>query len=141
MEEGKNILKLDGPISSKTFLKSAAIIFGYSFFACMVVSLLHFAFEITKYSFIFFIVVWTAIIILLAYTSWINFTKRIWDILGNKGNAIFYSLALLIANIAMGLIPIVCYLTFVLSIVVLGFLLFKKGKLVETQTKNNDEVA
>jgi hypothetical protein len=141
MNEGKNILKIDGPISNKTFLKNALVIFGYAFFSAAVLGLLHLVFEVTRYNLLFFATFWIILILLLIYTSWLNFTKRIWDILGDKTNAIFYSGALLIANIAMSFIPVLCYIGLGLSFTVACILIFKKGKLVNTETKNNNDVA
>jgi hypothetical protein len=141
MNEGKNILKIDGPISNKTFIKNMFIIFGYATFGLILTVLMHIAIELTRYTIVFFIAIWGLLALLILYTSWINFFKRIWDIIGDKGNAIFYTVALFIANISIGFIPIVKYFGIVFSIALLCFLAIKKGKLVNTETKNNNDVA
>ena len=141
MNEGKNILKIDGPISNKAFLKNLFIIFGYSTFGLILMLLIHLAIELTRYTLAFFIILWVFLILLIIYTAWINFLKRIWDIIGDKGNAIFYTIALFIANISIGFIPIVRYFGIVFSIAVLSFLAIKKGKIVGIQTKDNNDIA
>ncbi len=141
MIEGKNILKIDGPIGKKNFLKNALVIFGYSFCGSAVLGLLHLLFEVTRYNIIFFAIFWLVLVLLLTYTSWLNFTKRIWDLIGDKGNAIFYSSALFIANIAISFIPAICYIGIILTLIIACVLVFKKGKLVDIQTKNDNNVA
>ena len=137
MNEGKNILKIDGPIGNKTFLKNIFIIFGYATFGLIIAILMHLAIELTRYTIVMFSAIWISLLLLILYTAWINFFKRIWDIIGDKGNAIFYTIALFIANIAIGFIPIVKYFGIIFSIAILCFLIFKKGKLVDIQTKND----
>jgi hypothetical protein len=106
--------------------------------------ILHASFEVTSYNIALFIIMWGILLISSIYVGWVNYTKRLWDILGDKGNAIFYSIAIWIANNVSGFIPVVKYIGVVFSISVLALLLFKKGKLVlvhENIGKQEDNVA
>ncbi len=133
MKEGKNIFKLDGPISRKTFITTMGIILGYTVFASILFALLQAVFEPNKFTIILFVGLVAAFFISLLYTSWLNYTKRIWDILGDKGNAIFYSIAIFIANVAFGFIPALKIVGLIFSISVLLVLLLKKGKFVKVK--------
>lgn len=141
MKEGRNIFKLDGPIGRKTFLKSALFIACYISFVTLVIVLLHFIFELNKYTLIPFIILWVALFIFSIYTSCLNFAKRFWDLFGNKADAIFYAIAIFIINFAYPFIPIIKYVGIVFSIVVLILLLMKDGKLIKAQPKDKNDVA
>ena len=143
MKEENLFFKLDKPVGRKQYILTALSIFGYFFVASFVIGILHLLFELNRYSLPFFIILWAGLFIVTMYITWINYIKRIWDLLGDKTNAIFYGTTFLIANFAISYISILKYLAPVLCLVVTGFLLFKKGKLaqIETQTENTNDVA
>jgi hypothetical protein len=94
--------------------------------------------EVNKYNLILFIILWAIYLIPTLYITWVNLTKRIWDLIGDKTNAIFYASALWIASITTSFIPVVKYIWIALAIVISCILLFKKGRLINHNKQKKD---
>lgn len=139
MKEGTLFFKLDGPIGRKKYLVTVLALFGYTLIASFVIGILHLLIELNRYSLPLFIALWGILLLATLVLTWINFVKRAWDILGDKSNAIFYTSIIWIANIAINFIPVVKYLTIVISIAIAAILIFKDGKLIKTKNKTKNE--
>ena len=138
MKEGKQFFKLDGPIGRKQYVMVVLFLSVYGFIASIILTLLHTFIEVNKYNLILFIILWAVAIIPICYATWINYSKRIWDLIGDKNNAIFYTTAFYIGCFAVSFIPIVKYFGIVFSLIVAGILLLKRGKLVLGNCKNKE---
>lgn len=139
MKEGSLFFKLDGPIGRKKYIITALALFGYFLIASFVIGILHLLIELNRYSLPLFIALWGILLLATLVLTWINCVKRAWDILGDRANAIFYTSIILIANIAINFIPVVKYLTIVISIAIAAILIFKNGKLIKTKNKTKNE--
>ena len=140
----KSFFILDGTIGRKQFIVNLGWMILYSSLYILVLGILHIVFEVNKYNIVFFVIMWLIFLLTYIYVAWVNYAKRFWDILGDKGNAIFYSIAIWIANNVTAFIPVVKYLGIVFAIAVFALLLFKKGKLVlvhENTGKQEENVA
>ena len=138
MKEGKQFLKLDGPIGRKQYFFVILFLYAYTFISTIILVIFHTFVEVNKYNLILFIILWTLYLIPTLYITWVNLTKRIWDLIGDKTNAIFYASALWIASIATSFIPVVKYIWTVLAIVISCILLFKKGQLLKYNKPRKD---
>ncbi len=140
MKEGKQFFKLDGPIGRKKYLMTIVFLSVYSFVACIVLGLFHAFVAVNKYNLILFVILWAIFLIPVITVTWVNYTKRLWDLLGDKANAIFYATAIWIANIATTFIPVVKYIWGAISLIISVILLLKKGKLVaQNKVRKNAE--
>lgn len=137
----KSFFILDGPIGRKQFIINIGYMFLYCFIYCLVLVILHSSFEVNKYNIAFFAIMWLILLVSYIYVAWVNYAKRFWDVIGDKGNAIFYSIAIWIASNVTPFIPVVKYVAIVFVAIVFLVLLFKKGKLVLAEvSENNDSV-
>lgn len=119
-----NIFKVDEAIGRKQFLITLIVIFVYALLAAIAVVCAQNFFDVNKFT-AYTITAFAIIsIITLFYLSWLNYVKRIWDLIGDKYKAIFYVSAWWIANIAMGFIPVLRYVSIVFSIAILALCLF-----------------
>lgn len=130
IQPGKNIFKFDGPIGRATFLKTVGIqllitliVVGINY--CIQIN---FGFEAMKYT----IYIITGVVsILLLYIMFLNYAKRIYDLIKDKNKAIFYTIVIVIASMAMKLIPILNIIDIITTIAIILVLLFAKGELVK----------
>ena len=60
----------------------------------------------------------------------VAYSKRIYDLTGNKKRSLFYAIVFYIASFSMGFIPIIKWFGVALSIGIFGIMLFKKGKFI-----------
>lgn len=123
-----NIFKLDKPNSRKDFIFTWLYISAYTLIIGIVTALIIYTIGLTDVTRPIFLVLAILFTIISVYISWLNYAKRLWDITNNKADAIFYAIAIWVANIAMNFIPYLSIVGTIFSIVVLILLFFKKGK-------------
>ena len=68
--------------------------------------------------------------IFIVYVSFLNYSKRIYDLLGVKSKAIFYTIAFWLINILISNINLLKYPGLIISLSILILLFVKQGKLV-----------
>ena len=137
MKEGKQFFKLDGPIGRKQFVFTLIFVSIYGAIANITVLALHSYIGVNKYNLVIFLLLWGIYLASIITITWVNYTKRLWDLLGNKSNAIFYASAIWIASIAAAFIPVVRYIWFAIALLISFVLLLIKGKLI---TGYNDTI-
>lgn len=122
-ESKSNFLKIDTPIGKLKFFVNSVIIFIAQM---IVLALLYFvgaklyinlAYWVMFFAFIFFF-----------YLCLINYSKRLWDILGNRRNAVIVAILLIMLNFIVYYSSI---LSFVLSFIAFLSLIFLSGKMVK----------
>lgn len=142
MKEGISFFKLDGPIGRKKYLFVALLLTVYFSVAVVLMTIFHMLFQLNKYNLILFILLWLCVIVPSFIVLWVNLTKRLWDLIGDKSNAIFYASALWLISFTISFIPVLKILGIIVSVIVPCFLLFKKGKLIDTKiSEKSDDVA
>ena len=139
MKEGRQFLKLDGPIGRKQFVLTLIFISVYSAIANVTLLALQAYIGINKYNLALFLLLWGVYLVSLTSITWVNYTKRLWDLLGDKSNAVFYSSAIWIASIAAAFIPVVRYIWFAIALLISFVLLLIKGKLITGYNDTNED--
>ncbi len=130
IKPGKNIFKIDGPIGRKAFITTIGIqiLIAFAIFGIIYLIRINFGFEDIKYV---FYIIGTLSSILMGYITFINYSKRIYDIIKQKDKAIFYAIAIMLASLSMRVIPPLKIIDMIISIAIILVLLFAKGELVK----------
>lgn len=130
--EGVNILKIDGPIGRIEFFKTYVllILFTIIFYAILGCFFNYFDEKHPQLTYLpWFVLIVICATIFSIYISFINYVKRIFDFVGDKQHAIFYTFAIFIGSIAASIIPVINIISTFASIAIFMVLLFKKGNL------------
>ncbi len=131
--EGSNMLKIDGPIGRKEFVKTYVLLALCSivFYTILALFLNYFDINFPQITYLpWFILIVLVVNLLALYISLLNYVKRIYDLTGDKQHSIFYTIAIFIGTIAASFIPVINVLGLLTSIVIFMVLLFKKGQTV-----------
>ncbi len=138
-----NIFKADEAIGRKQFIITSIVIFIYSIFAAITAVFAQNFFDVNKVTAIIIIAFSIMSILIVTYICWLNYVKRIWDLIGDKYKAIFYVSAWWIANIAMGFIPVLRYVSIVISLAILAVCVFiptpEQTTIEQTPENNSSE--
>ena len=118
-----NIFKLDEPIGRKQFIITLGVLLFYTVFATIISICARYFFDINQITAIAITVFALLSLLILIYINWVNYVKRVWDLIQDKQKAIFYVSAWFVANIAMSCIPVLRYVSVVISVVILGICL------------------
>ena len=96
----------------------------------------------TKYTKIAYYIIWSLFTISFFYITIINTTKRLYDIIGTKDKAIFYTIIIYIIHFTVPLIPFLKYTSIIFALIINAVLLFKQGKYIcpTKKEKPNEEV-
>lgn len=139
---GKNLFLLDGPIGRLQFIKTIAITLAVGLLICIVNGLILLLFGYTKYTKIAYYIIWSLFTISFFYITIINTTKRLYDIIGTKDKAIFYTIIIYIIHFTVPLIPFLKYTSIIFALIINAVLLFKQGKYIcpTKKEKPNEEV-
>lgn len=141
-KERKNIFLLDGPIGRKDFLIFLALLFIYIFlFRALMVAIAAFV-GVNVYSKYILRILLIIYVLLLSYLKIVNYSKRLFDIIGDSiWKSFLYIILIQVASIAMAYIPILKYIYQygILDIILLICLSTIKGK-YNNDNKNNDLV-
>lgn len=138
---GKNLFLLDGPIGRLQLVKTYAIIIGFCLLISIVNTIIILLFGLTKYTKIASITLFSLCIIPTFYILFIAYIKRLYDIIGAKDKAIFYTIIIFAIRFTLPLIPFLHYTSIIFAIVVNAILLFKQGKYIrpKQKEKTNEE--
>lgn len=129
-DESESIFKIDGPINRIKFFWTSVGLGIYTVISLVLYLAIYFGFcRFGGPGVIFLISVFSIIYLLpFLYLTFVNYSKRLYDITGSKQKGIILSLVLIILMGALGFIsllfPIIAYLA----------VLFMRGKLVKTET-------
>lgn len=142
-QRGRNIFKFDGPIGRLQFLKTMGILFLSMIATMIVCTLIYIFFDINEISMLALKAVVIIFTLYTIYISVINYSKRFYDIFGEKQKAIFYTTALLAIYILLNFIPPYSrYIGPTLTSIILVASLLIKGRLtplIKESECNTDE--
>ena len=130
IKESFNIFKLDGALSRSglfilfTITLAIGIVTFFLFYSLSPILNM----QIHKTIYLILVVAYS---LFMLYIYIIGYIKRLYDIIGDKKKAIFYTTVLFIALSAASFIPIINYIGAVVSLCMIGLLFFKKGKLIK----------
>ena len=126
----KNIFLYDGPVNRLWFIVTILGIFIVSFIFLIIFAFLHEMYgEISNIP--VFIAVLSVYALIILYISILNYSKRVYDIIADKQKAMFYTIAIFIANFATGFIPVVKYIWTAAAMIIFITLLVLPGKLLK----------
>lgn len=129
-DESESIFKIDGPINRIKFFWTSVGLGIYTAISMVLYWAIYLGFcRYGGLGVIFLICVFSIIYLLpFLYLTFVNYSKRLYDITGSKQKGIIFSLVLIILMGALGFVsiwfPIIAYLV----------ILFKRGKLVQNET-------
>ena len=139
IEPGKNIFLLDGPIGRLQLLKTFAIIIGFGLLCGIANAIIILLFGRTKYTKILYYILALSYFIPSFYIIWLGYTKRLYDIIGAKNKAIFYTVIIFFIEMTLPYIPFLKLTGIILSITILGSLLLLPGKYILPKQKEKIE--
>lgn len=128
-----NVFLADKPIGRMSFFKAMLSLTVVSFIVYLLISFIYYMIDTNHPEWtylIWFLLIFAVFVITYLYLCFINYTKRLFDITGDKQRAIFYCSAIFIGVFASLFIPVVNIIGIISSIAIFLTLLFKKGKLV-----------
>ncbi len=129
VKESINIFLYNGPVSRLYFIITVFMILLWSFAYMYAFLYLYEEFGTVNHLPLF-IGFGIAYLIITIYLSVLNYAKRVYDLIGDKQKAMFYTILWYIANTAAAFIPVVNYIFVGLSALLFIFLVVKRGKLV-----------
>lgn len=124
-EESKtNFLKIDTPIGKLKFFVNSVIIFVAQIIVAIGMYFVGSSFYINPSFY------WISFVVFLffLYLFWVNYAKRLWDIMGNKKLAIIVAILLIMLSFTVYYSSI---LAFILNFVAFLILIFTSGKLIK----------
>lgn len=145
IEPGKNIFLLDGPIGRLQLIKTFAIVLAFGLLLGLAISIIIALFGKTKYTQIAYYILMLLYLIPAFYVILLGYAKRLYDIIGTKNKAIFYTVIFFIIRITYPFIPFLKLTGIILSITFVGSLLLLPGKYIlpkqkgKTEEKTNEE--
>lgn len=129
-DESESIFKIDGPINRIKFFWTSVGLGIYTAISMVLYWAIYLGFcRFGGPGVIFLICIFSIIYLLpFLYLTFVNYSKRLYDITGSKQKGIIFSLILIVLMVALGFVsiwfPIIVYLV----------ILFKQGKLVKNET-------
>lgn len=129
-DESESIFKIDGPINRIKFFWTSVGLGIYTAISMVLYWAIYLGFcRFGGPGVIFLICIFSIIYLLpFLYLTFVNYSKRLYDITGSKQKGIIFSLILIVLMVALGFVsiwfPIIAYLV----------MLFKQGKLVKNET-------
>lgn len=139
VKPGKNIFLLDGPIGRLQLIKTFAIVLGVGLLFELAIAIIILLFGKTKYTQITYYVLIGLYMLPAFYIIWLGYAKRLYDIIGTKNKAIFYTVIFFIIKITLPFIPFLKITGIILSITFIVSLLLLPGKYILPKQKEKTE--
>lgn len=140
IKPGKNLFIVDGPIGRMQLLITYAILLGIGIPFGLAVSIIVGLFGLTKYTQIAFYILLFLYITPSLYVFYVASAKRLYDIIGNKKDAIFYTVMIFLAKLAIPFIPFLNIPGKIFTIIILAILLLLPGKYILPKPKQKEIV-
>lgn len=130
VKESFNLFKMDGALSRSGFFIVFTIVLAYSIVFSFVFYYIYININPMEHK-ILYITILSIYGLSSIYIYGLSCAKRLYDIIGNKQKAIFYIVIAYISITATSFIPWIKYLGSALSLLLVGILFLKRGKLIK----------
>lgn len=138
--ESKNMFKYDAPIGRKQFIKNFLILTACYIPIFAILMLLRLFMGARTIAFVILVILAILSYIPFLYCMIINYSKRLYDITTNKEKSLLYVILYYIATFAMGFLPALIPVTMLAFFVFACLCIFMKGKMLNSDTKETEDV-
>lgn len=136
MKECKNMFLYGGPIGRKWFIINLFFYFLIAVACSFILFLIHYIWGINIYTKVIMIGLMVIFMLFTIYLAIVNYAKRLYDIIGQKGKSLLYVILAYVGLCALGYISHFAIVSRILGICAILFLCIKKGKLYSEPEQN-----